>query len=321
MKKTVRASLAIGAAAVTATALTVAAPAPARSQPSTAVSHVATPPMRLAAAVEPLAVTDLPDLLQRFFVPPSAAAAFPAPQFPPVAVGNSVGTFIENAYNAIEPWVQWGFEVAEYAVGWIPVVGWFAPQIMIFYNTGEQIARSVTFNFADWIDGQISFGQGLANVGVDTVNAFIYFANAQIAFWLPPLPPIPPIGPFVAATTEEVVEDQDASAMRTSFTEDIAEKEDVEDVEHADEEIEEESPTDGVIDTDPVAEISPTPTTGSNGTVSAQGEVRGPTSQDPDVDEATTADDADNDDATTVAPTQEPSETQTENENETAPAE
>ena len=30
------------------------------------------------------------------------------------------------------------------------------------------------------------------------VNAFIYLANAQLAFWLPPLPPIPPIGPFAA---------------------------------------------------------------------------------------------------------------------------
>ena len=89
-----------------------------------------------------------------------------------------------------------GFDVAAYAVGWIPYVGWLAPQITIFYNFGERIARSITFNIADWLDGNISFGQGLVNVGVDTINSFIFLANDQLAFWLPPLPPIPPIGPF-----------------------------------------------------------------------------------------------------------------------------
>ncbi|ODQ89412.1 hypothetical protein BHQ18_15695 [Mycolicibacterium flavescens] len=250
-----------------------------------------TPPVRLAAAVEPLAVTDLPDLLQRLFVPPSAGAAFPEPQFPPVVVGNSLGTLIENTYNAIEPWVQWGFEVAEYAVGWVPWVGWLAPQIMIFYNTGEQIARSVTFNFADWIDGQVSFGQGLANIGVDTVNAFIYFANAQIAFWLPPLPPIPPIGPFAAETAadETVVvanETQLAEVEAGSEIEPepiadarsakaIVQKDGIsEDTITSDEEEEEE-------EAEEEAEVAPTPTSSSNGAVSAQGEVRTPAPSEP----------------------------------------
>ena len=70
-----------------------------------------------------------------------------------------------------------GFELAAYAVGWVPYVGWLAPQIMIFYNFGERIVRSITFNVADWLGGSISFWQGLANVVVDTINSFIYFAN------------------------------------------------------------------------------------------------------------------------------------------------
>lgn len=323
MTRTVRASVAIGAAAVTVAALTGAAPPPATTPAPAVASQIATPPMRLAAAAQPLAIADLPNLLQRLFVPPSADAAFPQPQFPPVVVGNSLGTFIENAYNAVEPWVQWGFEVAEYAVGWIPYVGWLAPQIMIFYNTGEQIARSITFNFADWIDGQISFGQGLVDIGVDTVNAFIYFANAQIAFWLPPLPPIPPIGPFAAATTEA---EQDASTMRVSF----AEHEESEPVENdgseplepagesdpgGDEELETAADISDADISD--VQISPAPTTGSNGTVSAQGEVRGPAvpSQETEID-ATTADDTDTDtdEAAVVTPAapQQPSDTDTE---------
>ena len=75
-------------------------------------------------------------------------------------------------------------------VGWIPYVGWLAPQIDIFYHFGERIVRSIVFNIAFWLDGNISFAQGLVNVGVDTINAFIYLANDQIDFWLPPLPPI-----------------------------------------------------------------------------------------------------------------------------------
>jgi hypothetical protein len=50
---------------------------------------------------------------------------------------------IKNIYNAAEPWVRYGFEVATYAVGWVPYVGWLSPQIMIFYNFGERIVRSI----------------------------------------------------------------------------------------------------------------------------------------------------------------------------------
>ncbi|MGZ5395753.1 MAG: hypothetical protein ACXWEI_09895 [Mycobacterium sp.] len=145
-------------------------------------------------------------------MPPSASAPFPQPDFPPVVGGNSIDSVIKNVYNAVEPWVQYGFEVATYAVGWVPYVGWLAPQIMIFYNFGERIVRSITFNIADWLGGNISFWDGLGNVVVDTINSFIYLANDQLAFWLPPLPPIPPIGPFAA-------EDPDAELMRTSLFE------------------------------------------------------------------------------------------------------
>jgi hypothetical protein len=174
--------------------------------------RVATPAVQLAAQVQPSAAIDLPNLLidwvRRIVVPPSAGKPFPTPQFPPVVAPTSIGSSIIWVYNAVEPWARWVADVAAYAVGWIPYVGWLAPQITIFYNFGERIARSITYNIANWLDGNISFGQGLVNVGVDTVNAFIYLANAQLAFWLPPLPPIPELPgiilPFAAnqATTE-----------------------------------------------------------------------------------------------------------------------
>lgn len=186
------------------------------------------PTVRLAAAVEPLqppwltnqrkssetplgpsvAAVDLPNLLvewlERIIVPPSVGAAFPEPHFPPAVVGNSIDSTIKNVYNAIEPWVEWGFDVAAYAVGWIPYVGWLAPQISIFYDFGERIVRSITFNVADWLGGNISFWDGLVRVGIDTINSFIYLANDQLRFWLPsfPIPPLPPIGPRTAEVAD-----------------------------------------------------------------------------------------------------------------------
>jgi hypothetical protein len=60
----------------------------------------------------------------------------------------SANQAIKNIYNTVEPWVRYGFELATYAVGWVPSVGWLSGQIMIFYNFGERIPRSITFNVA-----------------------------------------------------------------------------------------------------------------------------------------------------------------------------
>jgi hypothetical protein len=145
----------------------------------------------------------LVDWVQRIAVPPSAGQPFPTPQFPPVVAGTGIDSTIKNIYNAVEPWVRYGFDLAAYAVGWIPYVGWLAPQITIFYNFGERIARSITFNIADWLGGNVNFVQGLINVGVDTINSFIQLGIDEWNFFLPPLPPLPPF-PFAAtqATTK-----------------------------------------------------------------------------------------------------------------------
>lgn len=205
----VRSSVSLTVATVTAATVALAPVVEAPPPTATADVHssrVVSPPVHLAAATTPAAAPLalpglLTDWLQRIIVPPSAGAPFPQPVFPPVIVGNSIDSTIKNTYNAVEPWVRYGFELATYAVGWVPYVGWLSPQIMIFYNFGERIARSITFNIADLLGGNVTFVQGLINVGVDTVNSFIQLANDELAFFLPPLPPIPPIGPFAAADT------------------------------------------------------------------------------------------------------------------------
>jgi hypothetical protein len=216
-------------ATITAVAVAVApsvVPSPSHPTPPPAATvHVTTAPVQLAAAAQPAAsAVVLPNLLlawvQGIVVPPSASAPFPKPVFPPVIAGNTIDSTIKNVYNAVEPWVRYGFELGAYAVGWVPYVGWLAPQVMIFYDFGERIVRSITFNVADWLGGKISFLDGLINVGIDIINSFIQLAEDQLNFWLPSLPPLPPIGPFAAAETTLTVTstEPDPSTLMSTTT-------------------------------------------------------------------------------------------------------
>lgn len=192
-----------------------------RPSPSAVNLHVTSQALQLTAAVQPLVAPNevpglLVDWLKRVVIPPSASAPFPTPHFPPNVSPFSLGSSIKWVYDAVEPWVEWGFDVAAYAVGWIPWVGWLAPQISIFYDFGEMIVRSITFNIADWLDRQISFGQGLRNVAVDTINSFIFLANAQLDFWLPPLPPIPPIPGSTTIQTVEPLQTVETASLTSA---------------------------------------------------------------------------------------------------------
>jgi hypothetical protein len=129
---------------------------------------------------------------------PSLGAPFPAPPIPgPSAATTDFADAIKNTYSAIEPYVRYGFELAEYAVGFIPYVSWLSPQILILYNFGESIVRSLVFNSADWLWGPLPFGQGVQNIALDTRNALIQLGADEWNFFLPPLPPLPPL-PFAA---------------------------------------------------------------------------------------------------------------------------
>lgn len=293
MKNPVRPYLTATVAAMTAftVALTPSASEPAERESTVSAVRVASPPLQLTATVEPLAVTDLPDLLagwvQRIVVPPSASQPFPEPQFEPVVVGNSIGSAIINTYNAIEPWVRYGFELATYAVGWVPYVGWLSGQIMIFYNFGERIARSITYNIAYFLDGQVSFIQGLANVTNDTINSFIQLGVDQWNFWLPPLPPFPPF-PFAAtaaqpeeltmlASIEEVAPAQDGPEKRAEGEENVPAVQVGDEVTGPQGGTETEEPTtEGEAEPTDDTVDGPRATTDTSGGVSAQGEVRGP---------------------------------------------
>jgi hypothetical protein len=133
---------------------------------------------------------------------PTAAVAAAAPAAQAALAGiPGIQDAIINAYNVIDPWVDYGVNLAQYAVGWIPVVGIFAPQIGIFYyDLIEPIATSAIFNTAYVLGGSIGLVQGISNVINDSINAGIGFVNAQISWALSFLPPLPPL-PFAATQT------------------------------------------------------------------------------------------------------------------------
>lgn len=120
-----------------------------------------------------------------------AAAASPAAVIPV-----SVGTAIENLYLAVEPWVAYGFNLAAWAAGWLPWVGILAPQINFFYYLFEPMVQSVLFNTIDWLDGTVTFSQGLSNIWAATTASVNQFINTEISWirsFFPPLPPLPPL--------------------------------------------------------------------------------------------------------------------------------
>lgn len=119
----------------------------------------------------------------------NAAAVTAANAFAPI------GAAIESAYLAIEPWVRYGFQLASYAVGWVPWIGWIvAPQIMFFYNLFEPMVQSGLFNILDWLGGSITFVQGLNNFVTATTASVNYFIQTETNWFLGFLPPLPPFG-------------------------------------------------------------------------------------------------------------------------------
>jgi len=134
------------------------------------------------------ALTGLSPLLRSVGLTNAAVAA--------PAAFEGIATAIENAYNFIEPYVQWGFSVAAWAVGWLPWIGILGPQINIFYALFEPMVQSGLFNILDWITGSISFGTGLSNfiaASAASINQFIQNEINWFLGFLPPLPPFPPL--------------------------------------------------------------------------------------------------------------------------------
>jgi len=129
----------------------------------------------------------------------SAASALlgPAASVAAAPVG-SIGAAIENAYLVIEPYVEYGFNLAAYVVSFLPAVGFLYPQIYFFYELFEPMVQAGLFNTIDWLSGSITFAQGLDNFLAATTASINFFINQETNWFLsflPPLPPLPPLFP------------------------------------------------------------------------------------------------------------------------------
>lgn len=112
----------------------------------------------------------------------------------------SAGSAIINGYNAIEPWVAYGFEVADYALSFVPGLWWIAPAIDLAYFTIEPLVEAGVYSFAYLIDGQFGLIGPTIQAGIqNSINNAVQYAIDWVGS-LVPLPPIPPFPPFPGAS-------------------------------------------------------------------------------------------------------------------------
>ena len=216
MKVSTRSVLMAGVATLTASAVAIGPSV----QPPPPPAPAAT--VQMAADVQLLALQEQPPLLTVLLnsplrllgpaaplgtlPPPPAPVTLPPPPAPgQFAIAPNIANTIDSIYVTVEPWVQYGFEVATAVVRWIPFVGWFAGFIMDGYFFGESLVASGVFNFTDWLRGDGGAVENLVDFGVDVGLAFVWLGLDLLNDFvpLPPFccyPPRPPVqGPFLAA--------------------------------------------------------------------------------------------------------------------------
>ena len=189
-----RSLLAVGACAASVAAVAVV-PTPTAMTSAMTVS----PAVALRAAVTPLLEPVNVAAITEYA--PSLCCSNPA-EASAVTV-NPISTAIINAYDFAEPWVAYGFELADYALSFVPGLWWIAPAIDLAYFSIEPLVQAGVYSFAYLIDGQFAeIGPTLALGVQEAIDNFIFFGIAWIGSLipLPPLPPFPPIPPFGAAS-------------------------------------------------------------------------------------------------------------------------
>lgn len=216
--------LAAGAAALLASALVLT------SSPADPVRADAARTERadLAAAVRPLVteppvvepltparVADARALIARVDpdadVPAALAVAAPL---------NAASDWFTAGYEWLQGWVDYGVNLADYVLQFVPYGYLLGDQIsLVYYTTVVPIADSVVYglidpvlndplNLATWVNG-------FAAVATTTVASLINLGIAEFNYffgWL--IPPIPPIGPLAAPEALAVPEAEFAPAER-----------------------------------------------------------------------------------------------------------
>lgn len=161
---------------------------PASAAPASPLKRA--PVGQLATAVQPrAAAAPLPTPVSAPTQPDAATASSPV-------VASSLTNGIDQAYQFIQYWVDYGVDLAQWGAGFVPVIGGLvSAQIGIVYdNLVRPIANSFVYNLVDPILNDPSFSNivnSFGRFGSDIVNSVINFAWAEARYFLPPLPPLP----------------------------------------------------------------------------------------------------------------------------------
>jgi hypothetical protein len=289
-----RSHLAAGMAALAVSAVALSPAAiPARDTGPDAV----TLSVDLASSVRPIVLEPLRpeqvaiarDAIER--LDPEAAALIPEPPADPVTL-NAASDGINAAYQWLQGWVNYGVELTQYVLQFIPYGYLIGDQVgIVYYDLVVPIADSVVYDLIDPVVNDPlniwSYVNGIGAVAATTVASFINLGIAELNYffgWL--IPPIPPI-PFATTETTEVAETALTTAAEAPAESlepvDAPAEAPAEPAVEAPVETEPDTNTDSTTETDtdvdtelevePVVEDAPTTTT--SGTVQAQGEVRG----------------------------------------------
>jgi hypothetical protein len=205
----------------------------------------------------------------------TAAAAAPAPQ-------NAASDLIITAWNAVLPWIDYGVNLTDYVLGFIPFGYLIGDQVsIVYYSLVRPVANSFVVNLvAPVVNAPLdinSYLNGLAALGSVTVTSLINLGINEFNYffgWL--IPPIPPIGPL--STKEAVTEDVTPLSATSSDVVPVKEKRGAVEAEVLGEDATDEATMKGQEEPDVEALKKPKvaeATASSSTKVAAQGEVRG----------------------------------------------
>jgi hypothetical protein len=148
--------------------------------------------------------------------PPAVTLAQPTAQLPSVHIADiQLAGIGVDIYEAIQPWVEYGVDLAMWATLWIPPV---SSQIGVLYFAGlNPLVETTVFALADVVSNPLNFFGILGAYAWDLAGVGLGFINAELAWAglpsFPPLPPLPP-WPFAAADSSAAA----LASVRTART-------------------------------------------------------------------------------------------------------
>jgi hypothetical protein len=124
--------------------------------------------------------------------PPALTLAQPTAQLPSVHIADIQLTGIGvDIYQAIQPWVQYGVDLAIWATLWIPPL---SSQIDILYYAGSlPLVSTTVYALADVVSNPLNFFGILGAYGAALGVIGYNFVAAELSWLGIPVPPLPPI--------------------------------------------------------------------------------------------------------------------------------